>query len=162
MIERAERSTSGCEGEYSETLDLVDPGFGAYVDLDAEGNILAFEFLSFEEFTGYIESKGGRVELPDRLPEHSASQPQRGVRPELRKVQEAFESLDPRLQKVLRLRIMEGFSLAKTAEELDISVAVARRDLQIGLQEMRKSLGSPQGDIEEEDRSLKEALTLIA
>lgn len=149
------------EGEYSETMDLVDPGFGAYVDLDVVGNVLGFEFLSFEEFTSFIEGKGGRVEIPDRLPENSTSQPQKGVRPELRKVQEAFESLDPQLQKVLRLRIMEGFSLAKTAEELDVSIVVAYRELQAGLQEMRKSLGSSQDDIEE-DNSLEEALALIA
>lgn len=69
------------EGEYSETMDLVDPGFGAYVDLDVEGNVLGFEFLSFEELTSFIEGKGGRVEIPDRLPENSTSQPQKGVSP---------------------------------------------------------------------------------
>ena len=52
------------DGEYSETLDLVDPGFGAYVDIDAEGNVLGLEFLSFEEFAE-ITAEG--LEIPERI-----------------------------------------------------------------------------------------------
>ena len=37
-------------GEYHETIPLGEPGFGAGVDVDAEGNVLGFEFLSFEEY----------------------------------------------------------------------------------------------------------------
>ena len=50
------------DGEYSETLDLVDPGFGAYVDIDDEGNVLGLEFLSFEEFAE-ITAEG--LEIPE-------------------------------------------------------------------------------------------------
>ena len=35
------------DGDYHETISLGEPGFG--VDVDAEGNVLGFEFLSFEE-----------------------------------------------------------------------------------------------------------------
>lgn len=57
------------DGEYSETLDLVDPGFGAYMDLDAEGNVLGIEFLSFEEFAEITESG---LEIPDRVEDAEA------------------------------------------------------------------------------------------
>ena len=30
-----------------------------------KGNVLGFEFLSFEEFSGFIEGQGGRVEIPE-------------------------------------------------------------------------------------------------
>lgn len=57
------------EGEHSETLDLVDPGFGAYLDIDAEGNVLGLEFLSLEEFAE-VTAEG--LELPDRIEEVEA------------------------------------------------------------------------------------------
>jgi uncharacterized protein YuzE len=37
-------------GEIAETLEIADPGFGAYLDVDQEGNVLRVEFLSFKEF----------------------------------------------------------------------------------------------------------------
>lgn len=57
------------EGEYSETLDLVDPGFGAYMDVDVEGNVLGVEFLSFEEFAEITENG---LEIPDRVEDAEA------------------------------------------------------------------------------------------
>ena len=57
------------EGEYSETLDLIDPGFGAYMDIDAEGNVLGVEFLSFEEFAEITENG---LEIPDRVEDAEA------------------------------------------------------------------------------------------
>lgn len=55
------------EGEYHETIPLVEPGFGAGVDVDAEGNVLGFEFLSFEEYAEVLARHGGELEIPDRL-----------------------------------------------------------------------------------------------
>ena len=57
------------DGEYSETLDLIDPGFGAYVDIDAKGNVLGVEFLSFEEFAEITENG---LEIPDRVEDAEA------------------------------------------------------------------------------------------
>lgn len=55
------------EGEYSETIPLVSIGFGAGVDIDQEGNVLGFEFLSFEEFAEFIENNDGSVMIPSSL-----------------------------------------------------------------------------------------------
>lgn len=52
------------EGRYHETIPLVEPGFGAGVDVDDEGNVLGVEFLSFTEFTEFIERNGGKAEIP--------------------------------------------------------------------------------------------------
>lgn len=53
------------EGEYRETIPLVERGFGAGVDVDAEGNVLGFEFLSFEEYAELLARAGGSLEIPD-------------------------------------------------------------------------------------------------
>ena len=45
------------EGEYHETIPLEEPGFGAGVDVDAEGNVLGFEFLSFAEYGELVERR---------------------------------------------------------------------------------------------------------
>lgn len=55
------------DGAYRETIPLVDPGFGAGVDVDAEGNVLGFEFLSFEEYAGVLARAGGTLEIPERV-----------------------------------------------------------------------------------------------
>lgn len=55
------------EGEYRETVPLAERGYGAGVDVDAEGNVLGVEFLSFEEFTELVSRSGGALELPDRI-----------------------------------------------------------------------------------------------
>ena len=52
------------EGEYSETIPLGEIGFGAGVDVDTEGNVLGFEFLSFEEFAE-ITAEG--LEIPNQV-----------------------------------------------------------------------------------------------
>ena len=54
------------DGEYHETIPLGEPGFGASVDVDAEGNVLGFEFLSFEEYVELIDHAGS-LEVPERL-----------------------------------------------------------------------------------------------
>jgi uncharacterized protein YuzE len=55
------------DGEYHETIPLKGPGLGAGVDVDAEGNVLGFEFLSFAEYAGLIDQAGGSLEVPEKL-----------------------------------------------------------------------------------------------
>ena len=55
------------DGEYHETIPLKGPGLGAGVDVDAEGNVLGFEFLSFAEYAELIDQAGGSLEVPDQL-----------------------------------------------------------------------------------------------
>src|SRR5918995_4753534 len=55
------------DGEYHETIPLEGPGFGAGVDVDAEGNVLGFEFLSFAEYVELIDHAGGSLEVPEQL-----------------------------------------------------------------------------------------------
>ena len=55
------------EGEYSETVPLGEIGGGAGVDVDAEGNVLGFEFLSFEEFAEITDRETGGLEIPGRI-----------------------------------------------------------------------------------------------
>lgn len=55
------------DGEIAETVRLADPGFGAAADVDAEGNVLGVEFLSFEEYAELVERAGGALELPEQV-----------------------------------------------------------------------------------------------
>ena len=62
------------EGDIEETLALAEPGFGAHVDVDHEGNVLGLEFLSFKEYAELLTRFGGTLEIPERL-ENPASFP---------------------------------------------------------------------------------------
>ena len=55
------------EGQIEETLDLAEPGFGAHLDIDREGNVMGVEFLSLQEFEELVASAGGTLELPERV-----------------------------------------------------------------------------------------------
>ena len=55
------------DGVYEESLELAEPGFGAYMHIDRDGNVLGLEFLSQEEFTELITRNGGRLDIPDRV-----------------------------------------------------------------------------------------------
>ncbi len=55
------------EGAYHETIPLAEPGFGAGVDVDADGNVLGVEFLSFEEYAELVARNGGKLSLPERI-----------------------------------------------------------------------------------------------
>ena len=55
------------EGEYWETIPLAEPGFGAGVDVDADGNVLGVEFLSFEEYAELLARAGGKLQIPDHV-----------------------------------------------------------------------------------------------
>lgn len=53
-------------GEYDHTEDFSERA-DVYVDVDAAGNVLGLEALSFEDLAEAIEEHGGALELPDRL-----------------------------------------------------------------------------------------------
>ncbi len=55
------------EGQIEQTLDLAEPGFGAHLDIDREGNVIGVEFLSLQEFTELVARSGGTLELPERV-----------------------------------------------------------------------------------------------
>jgi uncharacterized protein YuzE len=55
------------EGQIEETLDLAEPGFGAHLDIDRQGNVMGVEFLSLQEFTELVARSGGTLELPERV-----------------------------------------------------------------------------------------------
>ena len=55
------------EGDAEETLAVAEPGFGAHVDVDREGNVLGLEFLSFEEYAEPVTRFGGALEIPERV-----------------------------------------------------------------------------------------------
>ena len=46
--------------DFSERADV-------YVDVDAEGNVLGLEALSFEDLAQAIDERGGNLEVPERL-----------------------------------------------------------------------------------------------
>jgi uncharacterized protein YuzE len=55
------------EGRYSETIPLLEPGFGAGLDIDPDGYVLGVEFLSSEEMETFLERVGGTFDLPERV-----------------------------------------------------------------------------------------------
>lgn len=55
------------EGQIEETLDLAEPGFGAHLDIDREGNVMGVEFLSLQEFEELVARASGTLELPERV-----------------------------------------------------------------------------------------------
>lgn len=59
-------------GGIAETLEMAEPGFGAYLDIDREGNVLGVEFLSFEEFAELTARYGGKLEIPDTVEDPDA------------------------------------------------------------------------------------------
>ena len=60
------------DGDVEQTLGLAEPGMGAHVDVDREGNVLGLEFLSFEEYAELVTRFGGPLEIGERV-EDSAS-----------------------------------------------------------------------------------------
>lgn len=152
------------EGTYDHTEDFSEAA-DVYVDVDAEGNVLGLEALSFDDLAQAVEERGGKLDVPEVLREQEPAVFRwRSVelRPELQRVREAFENLDPHLQTVLRMRFMEGFTQTEIAEKLGVSVSKVRHDLREALHKLRELLGTPQEDTDEVDDSLREALTLIA
>ena len=54
------------EGEYDHTEDFSEKA-DVYLGVDAEGEVLGLEALSFEDLAEAIEERGGKLELPERL-----------------------------------------------------------------------------------------------
>ena len=65
------------EGQVEETLELAEPGFGAYMDIDRDGNVLGVEFLSLEEFGELVARSGGVLKLPDHIADPAHFRPAR-------------------------------------------------------------------------------------
>ena len=130
------------DGEVAETLEMAEPGFGAYLDIDREGNVLGVEFLSFEEFKELSVRFGGRLEIPDTVEDPDAPlRPRRRDREyDSGTLQEAISSLTPRHQELLRLRFMEGYTFSETADRLGITVAAVRSGTKAALGRLRDVL----------------------
>ena len=54
------------EGKYDHTEDFSEKA-DVYLDVDADGNVLGLEALSFENLALAIEERGGKLELPGRI-----------------------------------------------------------------------------------------------
>jgi uncharacterized protein YegP (UPF0339 family)/uncharacterized protein YuzE len=54
------------EGEYDHTEDFSERA-DVYLDVDAEGNVLGLEALSFEDLAQAIAERGGKLDVPDRI-----------------------------------------------------------------------------------------------
>ena len=147
------------EGEIAETVQIEEPGFGAYVDVDHDGRILGIEFLSFEEFKQVVAEAGGKLDIPERLYRVSAP---REV-PEQNAVRVALASLEPREREILRLRFFEGLTAREAADRLGISVAAAYRLHKAALTNLRAALYGGEGPGEDSDeRAIEDALSLLA
>jgi uncharacterized protein YuzE len=54
------------EGEYDHTEDFSERA-DVYLDVDAEGNVLGLEALSFEDLAQAIAERGGKLEVPEQV-----------------------------------------------------------------------------------------------
>jgi DNA-binding NarL/FixJ family response regulator len=120
------------DGEYHETIPLGEPGFGAGVDVDAEGHVLGFEFLSFEEYGELVERVGGYLVVPERL---ETTPNGNGADEDLAPVESTI-GLSPREREVLQL-LAEGLSDREIAERLALSQSTVR----VSLRSVMKALG---------------------
>jgi RNA polymerase sigma factor (sigma-70 family) len=139
------------EGEYDHTEDFSQQA-DVYVDVDAQGNVLGLEALSFEDLAEAIEERGGRLVVPDVW-----SQP---MRIDLDDIRAAISALPPRKQEVVQLLYMEGLTRSEAAERLGISVAALyrlNRELLVELRELlREKVLEP-----EDDASLEDVLSTL-
>ncbi len=104
------------EGRYYETIPLGEPGIGASVDVDDQGNVLGVEFLSFEEFAEVVVRAGGTLELPNRMESTTAETVPAA----------ALADLTPRQREILQL-LTEGKSNREIAEDLILSESTVRQ-----------------------------------
>ena len=117
----------------------ADPGFGAYLDVDQEGNVLGVEFLSFEEFAELATQAGEKLDIPDTVRE-PGSVP--ATSPTSRKygseaIRKALSSLGPREQELLRLRYFENHTSPEIADHLGMSIAAVNSGTRLALGELR-------------------------
>jgi len=130
------------DGEIAETLEIGDPGFGAYLDVDQEGNVLGVEFLSLEKFAELTTRSRGKVEIPDTVRE-TDTVPQPSPPPSKyssEAIREALSSLGPRQQELLRLRYFEGYTSAEVSDHLGMSVAAVNNGTRSALGELRGAM----------------------
>lgn len=136
------------EGKIEETVDLAEPGFGAHLDVDREGNVLGVEFLSFEEYAELVARSGGRLEVPDAveltdaMADEEAPHPQRLGQIDREKLVAAVSSLSPRQQTITRLYFYEGLTLTEIAQELGISETAVSSHLKAALTVLRNELAA--------------------
>lgn len=123
------------DGEYHETIPLVEPGFGAGVDVDAEGNVLGFEFLSFEDYEELVERACGSLEVPERL--EASSVRDRSETDENLTSVETMVTLTLRERQVLQL-LAEGLTNREIAGRLSLSQSTVR----VHLRNVMKFLGA--------------------
>ena len=115
-------------GKIEATLDLAEPGFGAYLDIDRRGYVLGVEFLSFEEYAELVARAGGALELPERVMD-------------AREIFEQSEQdplalaglIDPAEKRVLELYFLEVLSRADIAGVLGVPVNTVSQHLRAGL-----------------------------
>lgn len=141
------------EGKIEETVDLAEPGFGAHLDVDCEGNVLGVEFLSFEEYAELVARSGGTLEIPNALPEalDRADVPADAEDPRLRgraheglreRLEAAVSSLSPRQQQIVRLYYYDGLRRNEIALELGISESAVSTHLKAALTALRNELAA--------------------
>jgi uncharacterized protein YuzE len=130
------------DGEIAEMLEIADPSFGAYLDVDQEGNVLGVTFLPFKEFAGLTTHSGGKLESPDTVREPdtvlklSPPPPKYGSEA----IREALSSLGPRQQELLRLRYFEGYTSTEIADHLRMPVAAVNNGTRSALEVLRGAL----------------------
>ena len=54
------------EGTYSHSEDFSEKA-DVYLDVDAEGNVLGLEALSFEDLAQATEERGGKLDVPEKI-----------------------------------------------------------------------------------------------
>jgi RNA polymerase sigma factor (sigma-70 family) len=121
------------DGKYDHTEDFSQRA-DVYLDVDAEGNVLGLEALSFEDLAQAIEERGGKLEVPDRF-----GRPAEGGY-DLDELRDAISSLEPRQQEALRLVCFEGLDTSEVAARLGVSYMTARRLHRTALQNLGRVL----------------------
>lgn len=120
------------DGKVAETIERDED---VYMDVDAKGNVLGVEFLSFAAL-----SDVGSLEVPERLdlPHQSLLYDPSSI---LKAVSSpAMASLDPQKQEALRLRFLEGLDLLEVRSRLGLKLAAAHRLLREALKELRRAM----------------------
>jgi len=147
------------DGEYHETIPLAEPGFGAGVD--AKGNVLGFEFLSFEEYKQVVDEGGGRKEVPDRLQPSYA--PALAFDPErLREaLDDALDSLPQRHRAVLELIYFEDLSRSEAAQRLQVSITTVRQLQHDALRKIRVALEREEDPVRVDNAELEAFLSTL-